>query len=53
MRNALGLALVALAVLWPVDAVAGQPDVRLRHLDAVNALFGAGQGRLIAGQRVL
>jgi hypothetical protein len=53
MRNALGLTLVALAFLWRVDAVAGQPDVRLRQLDAVNSLFAAGQGRLIAGQRVL
>jgi hypothetical protein len=53
MRNALGLTLVGVAFLWPANAVAGQPDVRLRQLDAVNALFGAGQGRLIAGQRVL
>ena len=53
MRNALGLTLVGVAFFWPVNAVAGQPDVRLRGLDAVNALFGAGQGRLIAGERVL
>jgi hypothetical protein len=53
MRHALGLTLVGVAFLWPANAVAGQPDVRLRGLDAVNALFGAGHGRLIAGQRVL
>lgn len=53
MRSALGPILVALAFLVPPSAVAGQPDVRLRHLDAVNALFGVGQGRLIAGESVL
>jgi hypothetical protein len=53
MRKALGAMLVALAFLAPPGAVAGQPDVRLRNLDAVNALFGAGQGRLIAGESVL
>src|SRR5918992_2661443 len=53
MWNALRLMLVGLAFLWPVSAVAGQRDVRLRELDAVDAISGAGQGRLIAGQRVL
>jgi hypothetical protein len=53
MWNALRLMLVGLAFFWPASAVADQRDVRLRELDAVNALFGAGQGRLIAGQRVL
>src|SRR5918998_3649966 len=53
MWNALRLMLVGLAFFWPASAVADQRDVRLRELDAVNALFGAGHGRLIAGQRVL
>src|ERR687895_2210627 len=43
MWNALRLMLVGLAFFWPVSAVAGQRDVRLRELDAVNALYGAGQ----------
>jgi hypothetical protein len=43
MWNALRPMLVGLAFFWPVTAVAGQRDVRLRELDAVNALYGAGQ----------
>jgi hypothetical protein len=53
MRNRLAPIVIAGLLLWPTHAVAGQPDVRLRHLDAVNALFGAGPGRLLAGERVL